>query len=392
MSLLADLPELVGFFSYSREDDDDSNGALSALRDRIQRELRGQLGRSRVDFRLWQDKGAIAHGTLWEDEIKSAVAQSVFFVPIVTPTAVRSKYCQFEFETFLAREAELGRKDLIFPILYIRVPALETEQWREHAVLKIIGARQYADWQRLRLVAVDSPQVAQEVAQFCRNIFEALQRSNSEAEDRHKRGDTGLSHPVTDDRERARPVAASAQDIARKSEPSHQEAEEVPAAVPQGREETVDAKPPSTEPRPAAAESRSEAPEPRSLAPWLLSAGIVRVVCTILFVLGAQRALSEPGALAVLAALIASGGIGILIGRGIRNENQFSPRTTLICLGAGLVIETAWLIFCLVVLAPPAVQGSSDGKVLLLLSFPTPLPIAAYARVFWHFMRRRRVG
>src|ERR1700688_3829866 len=142
MSSLAELPELVGFFSYSREDDDDSNGALSALRDRIQRELRGQLGRNRTEFRLWQDKAAIAHGTLWEEEIKSAVAQSVFFIPIVTPSTVRSHYCKFEFELFLKREAELGRKDLIFPIVYIGVPALEEEgQWRQDDVLKVIGRR-----------------------------------------------------------------------------------------------------------------------------------------------------------------------------------------------------------------------------------------------------------
>jgi hypothetical protein len=60
MPALAENRELVGFFSYSREDDVDSKGALSALRDRIQRELRGQLGRSARDFRLWQDKEAIA--------------------------------------------------------------------------------------------------------------------------------------------------------------------------------------------------------------------------------------------------------------------------------------------------------------------------------------------
>ena len=98
MSSLADLPELVGFFSYSREDDEDSHGALSTLRDRIQRELRSQLGRSMKAFRLWQDKEAIAAGTLWESEIKNAVAQSVFFIPIITPTVVRSPYCQFELE------------------------------------------------------------------------------------------------------------------------------------------------------------------------------------------------------------------------------------------------------------------------------------------------------
>src|SRR5205807_2174796 len=117
LSSLADLPELIGFFSYSRDDDTDSMGALSALRDRIQRELRGRLGRTKVNFRLWQDTAAIPHGALWEDEIKSAVGQSVFFIPIITPTSVRSPHCKLEFKLFLSREAELGRSDLIFPLL-----------------------------------------------------------------------------------------------------------------------------------------------------------------------------------------------------------------------------------------------------------------------------------
>src|ERR1700688_1734686 len=100
MSSLADFPELVGFFSYSREDDEDSHGELSALRDRIQRELRGQLGRSKKTFRLLQDKEAIPSGSLWKKEIETAVAQSVFFIPIITPTSVGSEYCKFELDSF----------------------------------------------------------------------------------------------------------------------------------------------------------------------------------------------------------------------------------------------------------------------------------------------------
>ena len=64
MSSLADAPDLVSFFSYSREDDEGSGGKLSKLRERIQEELRLQLGRTRKDFRLWQDKVAIAEGYL----------------------------------------------------------------------------------------------------------------------------------------------------------------------------------------------------------------------------------------------------------------------------------------------------------------------------------------
>src|SRR5580704_6456844 len=140
MSSLADLPELIGFFSYSREDDADSLGALSALRSRIQGELRGQLGRTAKTFRLWQDKEAIPSGTLWETEIKNAVAQAVFFIPIITPTVLASPYCRFELDAFLGREASLGRSDLVFPILYIDVPELTDSVRRQNdEVLALIA-------------------------------------------------------------------------------------------------------------------------------------------------------------------------------------------------------------------------------------------------------------
>jgi tetratricopeptide (TPR) repeat protein len=178
MSSLADLPELIGFFSYSREDDEDSHGALSALRERIQRELRGQLGRSTKTFRLWQDKEAIGSGKLWEAEIKTGVGQSVFFIPIITPTVVRSPYCKFELESFLAREAGLGRSDLVFPILYVKVPELEDSARRkDDPVLSIIAKRQYLDWREFRHRDVHSTDVKEAVERFCAHICEALDRS-----------------------------------------------------------------------------------------------------------------------------------------------------------------------------------------------------------------------
>jgi formylglycine-generating enzyme required for sulfatase activity len=185
MSSLAEIPELVGFFSYSRKDDEHSAGALSRLRLRIHSELRLQLGR---DFRLWQDTAAIPEGALWEDEIKRSIGEAVFFIPIVTPSAVGSEHCRFEFESFLAREAALGRHDLVFPILYIRVPALEREQlWRQDELLRIIGTRQYADWQRYRHLDVTTPPVAEKVEHFCNNIAEALRQAWVSPEERRRR-------------------------------------------------------------------------------------------------------------------------------------------------------------------------------------------------------------
>src|SRR5579872_2086159 len=155
MAVLSDLPEIVGFFSYSREDDTDSYGRLSALRGRIQAELRGQLGRTTKTFRLWQDKEAIPSGTLWASEIKVAVSQAVFFIPIITPTVVASRHCRFELEAFMEREASLGRDDLIFPILYIDVPGLEDGiTLQNDPILSLIAKRQYVDWREFRFLDV----------------------------------------------------------------------------------------------------------------------------------------------------------------------------------------------------------------------------------------------
>jgi hypothetical protein len=181
MSSIADLPELVGFFSYSREDDDAFKGTLSALRDSIQRELSAQLGRSKTTFRLWQDQVAIAPGKLWESEIKTAIDESFFFIPIVTPRSVYSKYCKFEFESFLTREKAIGRSDLVFPILYITVAALENEaKWRDDPVLSTIGRRQYVDWRPLRHLDAHSTAVRERVESLCQKIVEALNAPSPE--------------------------------------------------------------------------------------------------------------------------------------------------------------------------------------------------------------------
>jgi hypothetical protein len=214
MSSLAELPEVVGFFSYSREDDEDFDGMLSGLRDAIQRELRAQLGRSKTTFRLWQDKEAIAPGTLWETEIRNAAAQAVFFIPIVTPRMVNSKYCQFEFDTFLARERALGRSDLIFPILYVPVQGLQNEgQWRNNAVLSFVAERQYVDWQKFRYSDFSNPNLREAVGSFARGIVETLYKSLPEHRD-------APAKEVVLDKPRVDQDAPTSRDIFEKETPS----------------------------------------------------------------------------------------------------------------------------------------------------------------------------
>jgi len=220
MSTLAELPELIGFFSYSREDDEAFRGTLSALREGIQRELSAQLGRSKKNFRLWQDQAAIAPGKLWEKEIKTAIDQSVFFIPIVTPRAVNSQYCKFEFETFLAREAAIGRNDLVFPIVYISVAALESDAgWRDDPVLSTIARRQYVDWRPLRHLDAQTTVAREQIERLCQKIVEALREPWISPEERRRMADAEARKRAEDE---ARRLEAEAE---RRAEESRRRAE-----------------------------------------------------------------------------------------------------------------------------------------------------------------------
>ena len=242
MSSLADLPELVGFFSYSREDDADSHGALSALRNRIQGELRGQLGRTAKTFRLWQDKEAIPSGTLWEGEIKNAAAQSVFFIPIITPTVVASPYCRFELESFLAREAALGRDDLLFPVLYIDVPGLEDAAERNDPVLELIAKRQYVDWRKLRHRDVGTTDASEAIERFCTDIRNALRRAWVSPEERKQQEEAAAQRLAETERQRREVEAKGRADEDARQQAAEEKRRERETEAEQRREAEAEAK------------------------------------------------------------------------------------------------------------------------------------------------------
>ncbi len=104
------------------------------------------------------------------------------------PRALRSHHCGLEFQSFLAREAELGRADLVFPILYIPVPALEDEKlWRDDPVLSVVGTRQYLDWRELRHHDPNSTEVRQRLERFCRGITNTLHKPWVSPDERKRR-------------------------------------------------------------------------------------------------------------------------------------------------------------------------------------------------------------
>ena len=168
----------IGFWSYSRQDDEHSGGRLSQLRARLSSELQINYGRDRVQ--IFQDSAAIPYGADWDGVIRDALNRSTFFIPILTPNFIQSEFCLTEVEIFLEREKalheaypELAGHRRIFPILYIPIAGKEA---RQPGLVEELEQVQWLSFERLRHQDYDQPGVRQTVSEFAATICELLDR------------------------------------------------------------------------------------------------------------------------------------------------------------------------------------------------------------------------
>jgi TIR domain/Sel1 repeat len=135
--------EPIGFWSYARHDDDNSDGDLSKLRVIFGKQLKLLYG---FDVKVWQDVSAIDYGADWFSKINEALNRATFFVPIITPRLLKSEWCMKELRIFIERERLLNRTDLIFPIYYIDIEDVRDDECHDAEMLNILRTRQFADF------------------------------------------------------------------------------------------------------------------------------------------------------------------------------------------------------------------------------------------------------
>lgn len=163
----------VGFWSYARHDDSQSEGRLSQLRAIVGKEMNLKSG---AEVTLWQDIAAIPFGADWERTIKQTIGQTTFFVPIVTPRFLKSKYCHDEFVEFRNRMLAIGRDDILFPVHYVDVdymPAAETVFGEDLAVLR---RQQWIDFRPLLYADPKSSEVRKWAGSLADSILGAMRR------------------------------------------------------------------------------------------------------------------------------------------------------------------------------------------------------------------------
>lgn len=175
---VADYLKPTGFWSYTTSDDTASGRRLSQLRLLLAQALQLRVGRN-PQVRIFQDVTAIPHGTDWLRQIEQALGESSFLIPILTPAFLQSEMCCREVMHFRAREAALGRDDLIFPLHYIDVEDIDPHdpgECHDARVLTLLRSRQAIDFRTLRLRDAASEAVSISVDAFAASIRQALRR------------------------------------------------------------------------------------------------------------------------------------------------------------------------------------------------------------------------
>lgn len=158
------------FMSYAHADDDD--GRLSEFRKKLSAQTRKVIG---VEFPIFQDCEDIKWGEEWESRIDESLAEVTFFIPIITPSFFKSKYCRDELIRFLEREERLGLK-LILPVYYIETPLIKDESKRScDELAQKISSRQYVDCRELQFEDLESKEIRRLIINLAMQIRDTLE-------------------------------------------------------------------------------------------------------------------------------------------------------------------------------------------------------------------------
>jgi F-box protein 11 len=186
------------FLSYSHADDEFLDGAISWLRQELQRASRAVTGR---EFKIFQDRDGIAFGEDWQERLDKALESTVVMLPILTPSFFASEACCSEVSKFLDYEARKGRNDLILPIYLIDAKIDDDfSAERRDQTARVLMKRQHRDWRRIAFDLKGSEGVKLRVARLAREIAEAIehrQPSISTAENKTTKLETSARQGIT---------------------------------------------------------------------------------------------------------------------------------------------------------------------------------------------------
>jgi hypothetical protein len=162
---------IVGFWSYAHDDDRLDNGAILTLARLIAEEFDLLSGEP---LTLFVDHKDISWGEAWQERINTALLETTFFIPIITPRYFTRPECRRELLEFTAKAKNIGTDELLMPILYAKPMNFGIDNPDE--AVSLIAKTQYEDWQELRLQEPDSREYRRAVSALARRLLDISSR------------------------------------------------------------------------------------------------------------------------------------------------------------------------------------------------------------------------
>jgi len=171
----SELAGLKGFWSYVHADDDVEGGRIQQLAKDVSAQFEMLTGDS-ID--LFLDRDALAWGDNWQDKIDQSLASIAFFIPILTPRFFLSSECRRELRTFAEQATHLGIRELVLPLHYVDVPALQEDDTVDDLV-QLVRTFHYEDWRELRFAEVKSENYRRGTARLAQRLADANKKADS---------------------------------------------------------------------------------------------------------------------------------------------------------------------------------------------------------------------
>jgi TIR domain len=161
----------AGFWSYAHDDNKLDDGAILKLANMLSEEFDLLAGEP---LELFIDRDGIDWGDLWRERINSALAQTTFLIPIITPRYFRQPECRRELQEFAAKAKGLGTEELLLPILYVKPQGFAEDSSDD--LVALVAKTQYVDWQENRLLESNSRAYRKEVNALAHRLLGIARR------------------------------------------------------------------------------------------------------------------------------------------------------------------------------------------------------------------------
>lgn len=158
-----------GFWAYVHKDDKAEQGRISRLAKDVVAQYEMLTGES---IELFLDKDALEWGDKWRDKIDDTLASVAFFIPVITPRYFMSPECRRELQYFARKADNLGIRELVLPLHYVDVSALNDEIVQDD-LIALVQDFQWEDWRDLRFTDITSEAYRRGVSKLASRLVAA---------------------------------------------------------------------------------------------------------------------------------------------------------------------------------------------------------------------------